>query len=203
MKNFLYYHHCDYRSYVPYSRVSNEIYMRDGLKAAEINKEINRKSKKRNEKRKEEICQQNLAIKDTRKAINGVKGVWAFADLPYVDISDNICYDPFHVFKNVINYIFGYIEGERQFSNRVRLFCRNTSSHPSLKKISNNSENNDSKSSDSKTKKNSGKKKIDKKQNRREKKEIPIWELKAAQIKNLEKMLNSIVLPTGMFCFSD
>ena len=128
LKEYLYYHFGDFRPYVPYSRISNATYIEDGKKAEELNE----KSKSR--KRKNDLNKSVLSVNDggTTKSINGVKGRWAFATLPYVDIAENLCYDPFHVFKNVITYYFSYILGKRSMSNKVRKFCRNTLCHPSL-----------------------------------------------------------------------
>lgn len=214
LKNFLYYHHCDYRSYVPYNRVSNDTYKKDGLAAAIKNKNRPAKMKVRTSRNEsDEICHIKLAIKDKRKSVNGVKGVWAFADLPYVDISENICYDPFHAFKNVIHYIFDYIEGERNFSNNVRLFCRKTCCHPSIHNISKESKTNETsnsnrngtndkvagKKSNSNSSKKKNSKKKDKEKDNKKKENPPIWELSPSQIKELEnKFLSTIILPTGI-----
>jgi hypothetical protein len=129
LQTFLYYHHCDYRRCIPYKRITNAEYLRDGCIAKDLNKKRNQR---KNEK--ESNIQKPLSIqeKGTVKSVNGVKGIWAFASLPYCDICENICYDPFHVFKNVIFYIFSYLLGKRIMSLQVRNFCRNTLSHPSL-----------------------------------------------------------------------
>lgn len=114
LKQYLYYHHCDYRSYTPYKRVSNEIFVKDGIKASNANK---------------------LRTAAKKVSVNGVKDVWAFAKLPYVDVSENICYDPFHVMLNVVTYIYKYLLGKRGIGVESRRFCHSTSSHPCLYKL--------------------------------------------------------------------
>lgn len=129
-KTCLYYQHCDYRPFVEYKRISNDKYIEDGNKAILANKST---AKKR--KQDEYLYEHNtLSIKDkgTVKNVNGVKGIWPFASLSYCDICENICYDPFHVFKCIIVYYFQFITGKRTIGDRVKKFCRKTLSHPSL-----------------------------------------------------------------------
>lgn len=129
LKNYLYYQNCDYRWYIPYKRVTNETYLRDGYIAEKENEEYRKKRRRLNKLDK----QNALSVEDNNvKSVNGIKGVWAFGTLPYVDVSLNICYDPFHVFSNVITYYFSYITGKRTMQTNVRLFCQNTLSHPCL-----------------------------------------------------------------------
>lgn len=126
LKSRLYYHHCDFRPYKVYARTKNFKYIEDG-RAAEMAKS----TRKRKLEESNKHIQGTLSIKENdSRNVNGVKGVWPFAKLPYVDMSENICYDPFHVFKNVIVYYFHYLFGKRKISPKVKDFCYKTLSHP-------------------------------------------------------------------------
>ena len=126
----LYFHHMDFRAVVEYQRISNNTYIEDGKKAIQANKL--RKEKKARKRKHENVVEHNtLSIKeDTDNHVNGVKGVWPFASLLYCDICENICYDPFHVFKNIIAYYLAFLLGKRTISDRVKNFCYKTLSHP-------------------------------------------------------------------------
>jgi len=129
LKDYLYYHHCDLRPYVPYRRISNDQFLEDAKRAHEENsKPVNRKRKTHKSKKNA------LSIKDRskEKSVNGVKGIWAFAVLAYVNISRSLSYDSFHTFKNIITYLLHLITGKRTMKPIVRTFCKNTASHPSL-----------------------------------------------------------------------
>lgn len=167
LRQFLFYHHCDYRSYVPYERVSNKIYVKDGKLAA-----VKRLSNPRN---RNEYSHGTLSVKKKGKVVNvnGVKDVWAFDKLPYVDVSENVCYDPFHVFNNIITYTFKYLTGQRKINHKAKAFCRNTLCHPKVYQ---------SFSSADKIKE--------------------IWQLTEAQTKEIEeKFLQKVILPLGKLMF--
>jgi hypothetical protein len=99
----LYFHHSDFRKYEPYSRVSNEKYLSDAIEAFA-----------------------------TGKTKNGTKKPWIFANVPYIRIEESVCFDPFHVFENIIDYTISRLKNERKINYSTRLFCRKTHSHPSL-----------------------------------------------------------------------
>lgn len=168
LKKFLFYHHCDYRSYVPYERVNNETYIKDGKSAAAQQALVNERNR--------EFSNSTLSVKKKGKVINvnGVKDIWAFSNLSYVDVSENVCYDPFHVFCNIINYILKYLTGERKINDKAKDFCRNTLCHP---RVYNSSSSGD--------------------------KVKEIWELTEAETKEIEeKFLKKVILPLGNLTFS-
>lgn len=104
-KPFLYYHHADYRKKVEYKRVTNNEYIEAG-------KQVKSDSKLHH--------------------IKGVKDVWAFAKLSYIDIARCICYDPFHVILNFVKSLFEFLLGKRVIQPNIRKFCMQTQSHPEL-----------------------------------------------------------------------
>jgi hypothetical protein len=124
-KKYLCYHHLDLRPFIEYKRITNAQYIDDGSRALLANKSTRKR-------KTHELEANTLSIKCNEKSVNGVKGIWPFAFLPYCCICENICYDPFHVFKNIIVYLFLYITGKRKMSAAVKHFCLNTLSHPSV-----------------------------------------------------------------------
>lgn len=164
LKAFLFFHHCDFRSFFKYERVSNKTYIKDGKSAAAQQSLVNQRSR--------EYRHSTLAIRKKGKVVNvnGVKDVWAFAQLPYVDVSENVCYDPFHVFNNIITYVFKYLTGQRKINVKAKEFCRKTLCHPRVY--------NSVSTKDNKTKE--------------------IWQLTEAQMKDIEeKFLKALILPLG------
>lgn len=123
-RKYLFYHHCDYREYVPYSRVSNEQYIEDGRVAAYLNAG------------KESTADFHfgaLSVKSkNEKESNGVKKCWPYAKLPYARIEDNVPYDPFHSIKNCVVHLMNRLMGKKTISTVSMVFCKNTLSHPYL-----------------------------------------------------------------------
>lgn len=102
-RDYLFYHHCDFRPYHPYKRVCNEEYRSYGVKAIE-----------------------------NRKPYRGSKGVWIFEHLPYAKVEENICYDPFHCLYDIAKNLLTFINGSRAVSRSTIMYCKVTKCHPSL-----------------------------------------------------------------------
>jgi len=104
-KNDLWYHNCDYRPKQRFERKSNQEYVENGKEAI-----------KRGE------------------PYNGVKGVWAMAELPYVNIENQLCWGPFHSLMNVASNIIENWKGERIHSKTKDIidYCKLTGTHPML-----------------------------------------------------------------------
>jgi hypothetical protein len=104
-QNDLWYHNCDYRPKQRFERKSNREYIENG----------------------------NEAIK-RNKPYNGVKGVWAMAELPYANIENQLCWGPFHSLMNVASNIIDNWKGERINSKTIDIinYCKLTGTHPML-----------------------------------------------------------------------
>lgn len=166
-KPFLYYHHADYRKQVEFKRVSNSDYKRDGKLAMES---------------------------DT--VVHGVKSLWPFAALDYVDISRCICYDPFHVLLNFVRNLFELLLGKREITTMVRKFCMNTNSHPELWEFLYHEDISSESNSESKMPISNKKRK---KKSSNEEKYPPIWSLKKSQYENIERIyFNSVLVAVGV-----
>jgi hypothetical protein len=113
----LYYPHCNYKQYKKYSRVSNQQYLNDGISYLE--------------------GQQALAAHP--KHVNGVRGLWPFARLPYTDISIMVCWDPFHVIANIAKNILQCLTRERAnvAESNTRQYCKQLGVHPAYHPLSN------------------------------------------------------------------
>jgi hypothetical protein len=104
-RSFLYYHHLDYRKFVPYQRETHENIMNDGFKAEQL-------------------------VRKSDKHIHGVKRRWYFYAINYIRIDRGISYDPFHVLANNVKYVFMLMLGLRTMKESTIEFCKNTNSHP-------------------------------------------------------------------------
>jgi len=104
-ENDLWYHNCDYRPKQRFERKSNREYVENG----------------------------NEAIK-RNKPYNGVKGVWAMAELSYANIENQLCWGPFHSLMNVASNIIDNWKGERIHSKTKDIidYCKLTGTHPML-----------------------------------------------------------------------
>lgn len=140
---YLYYHNCDYREKIEYSRVSNDLYLKDGIEASEIKDKIKAKIKNKQQNNNNNINNDflhpkaKLAAKKKKEDevhVNGVKRPWIFSLLNYMNIAANICFDPFHVLKNIVNYLFSMLFGRSKVRSSTVKFCKNTASHPTLVK---------------------------------------------------------------------
>ena len=127
---FLYYHHADYRPYTAYSRVSNEVYLNDGVEAEQFSEARRKKQqKKRARSALQDRDSNNLADK------NGVLGIWDFARLSYSDVETQICWDFFHAAKGVlVDFLNLLCNDGRQYTNnsKVKELAVQTRSHPFL-----------------------------------------------------------------------
>jgi hypothetical protein len=85
LKDSIYYRFQDFRDEVKYNRKTNEFYLYNG-NLAKLNKNIT----------------------------NGVKGVWYFSSLYYVNIETDICWDAMHVFKNWGDYLLSLLLGKKK-----------------------------------------------------------------------------------------
>jgi hypothetical protein len=102
----LYYHHCDYRKTIQHNRKPNKDYV-DSANEFFVKR-----------------------ISDpTIKHINGVKGIWPFSKLSYIDLPNNINWDPFHAIVNCSKYLIQCMKGER-INAKVAEYCRFTKTHP-------------------------------------------------------------------------
>jgi len=114
-ENDLWYHNCDYRPKQNCERKKNKDYIESGKKAKELN--LARKTKK--------------VI-----AVNGVKDVWAMADLEYTDVEEQLCWGPLHALMNVADNIIKNWKGERikRTSYDIINYCKASGTHPMLYK---------------------------------------------------------------------
>lgn len=195
-EKYLYYHHCDYRKQKLYKRVSNDTYINNGILACAnrenfiANKQIN--STKQNT---DELLIANAKLSVPKKKeddihVNGVKKPWIFSLLAYVCYETNICYDPFHVLKNMIAYLFCMLFGRSKLRPSTVQFCKKTASHPTLKK-----------SKEEAKKKTNTKSFLVDDQNAIPAKKIEvwrgIWELNNPMSKKVEIYLQNVLLPSG------
>jgi hypothetical protein len=150
---------------VAYSRVSNKDYVEDGLSYL-----IYRKS---------QVSDKNIKTNPVR----GVKGLWPFAHLPYIDVSKMICWDPFHVVSNISKYILALLKGDRANKSNVANHCLLQGCHPSIHGLSNDDSKEDNSDSN--------------KQRKVSKTTCPIWVLSNRDQKQAEEYINCILVPTG------
>jgi hypothetical protein len=67
-----------------------------------------------------------------KKPVNGVKGEWNEAKLPYLKFEENINYDPFHTITLLSTYTLKHWKGQRINSDKIKNFCVKNSFHPSV-----------------------------------------------------------------------
>jgi hypothetical protein len=113
-RNYLFYHHADFRQRETHSRVTNLEFLRDAIFAHIANNE------KLNNDDKPDVD------------VNGVYGVWLFALLRYTEVDKMICWDPFHALKNILKYLLELLVNSRRISGKCRKFCKETRCHPLL-----------------------------------------------------------------------
>ena len=105
-ENDLWYHHCDYRDNVEHKRKTNQMYKNN---ASLLLLKENKK----------------------RKHMNGVKSLWNEAELPNVDVENDLNWDPFHVLNNIMHSLFDHWKGKR-LKTQVMDFCKSINTHTSL-----------------------------------------------------------------------
>jgi hypothetical protein len=197
LTKYLYYHNCDYREQVVYRRVSNELYLKDGIeasnkryaKAAKLN---NAKTNNKSDNDELFVTTAKLAVrkkKEDEEHVNGVKRPWIYSLLCYVNITRNTCFDPFHVLKNIIHYILCMLFGRLKLRPSTVVFCKNTESHPTLKKSREDAKSKPNKSNTSNADDKIPAKKIEVWRG--------IWELSSTMLKKLEIYLQNAQLPSG------
>ncbi len=102
-KERLYFHHANYRPYITYKRVRDEVYRADAV--------------------------QSIA---RGQQVNSVNGFWPFAGLAYSRIEETLSYDGFHVLMGIANYTLQTLLGLRKVSQATRKYCQSTNSHPEI-----------------------------------------------------------------------
>jgi hypothetical protein len=175
--NQLFFPHCNYRPYMPLKRVTNYTYVKDGLIFL-----LNRKTQIE--------ANPTTKIKSIKTdPVDGVKGLWPFAHLPYSDVSQMICWDPFHVFTNISKNILGCLKGDRANSLKIAKYCMMQGCHPSLHGLCNNNSNHQEDNMDNSNKPTSSRKVS--------KPTTPVWVLSKGEQRQAEEYINCIVVPTG------
>jgi hypothetical protein len=197
---YLYYHTCDYREQLLYERISNDLYIKDGIKASKLKDNMKNKANNNNNNNNNNAyefltAKAKLAIvrkKEDEIHINGVKKPWIFALLVYSCIAENICYDPFHVLKNIVTYLFSMIFGRTKVRSSTVQFCNNTASHPTIMI---------KKEKKKKKKKGSKQKQTIIIDNNDDPQQINvwrgIWQLSIPMLKKLEIYLQNVLIPSG------
>lgn len=103
LREYLFYHHCDYRPFHPYKRVTDSEYRSYG----------------------------HIAIAQG-SPYRGSKGVWKFEHLPYAKVDENVIYDPFHTLMNISTYTLKLLLSKRPTNTSCIQYCKTTHCHPSL-----------------------------------------------------------------------
>jgi hypothetical protein len=107
--DYLQFVHCDLRQPILIERKSNQQYLTDGGEANRLNE--GRKTIKKH-------------------VVNGVKGLWEFYKLNYVDVKSDICFDPFHVMMDIAKHLLQLLK--TVISSKVQTFCLQNCIHPYL-----------------------------------------------------------------------
>jgi len=114
-QNDLWFHNCDYRAKVGYTRKTNDEYLQFGSDA---------RLKLKN----------NPKLSKNDRAVNGVHDNWAMSELPYCDVETDLCWGPFHSMCNVALNIIDNWKNERITSKTIDIieYCKATGTHPDL-----------------------------------------------------------------------
>ena len=107
---YLYYVHQDFRPQILHKRSTNKEYFEKALQ---------------------------YFLQNHPNPLDGVRGLYAFAQLAYANIAKHLCWDPFHVFMNIAKHIILLWKGERATSNTVRQYCFDHHLHPSMYNVEN------------------------------------------------------------------
>jgi hypothetical protein len=122
-REYLQFVHCDLRKQMSNTRISNDQYVTNGLQAEELNR--NKKVKK---------------VYD----VGGVKGLWPFYKLNYVDYKTDINFDPFHVFMDYAKLLMELLSNN--VCPKTEQFCMQNNTHsflwPKIEVVVENKKNN-------------------------------------------------------------
>ena len=187
-QEYLYYHYCDYRQPKTLQRVDNNLYFYDNLMRFHETK--------------------------TQKQFRGIKGVWPYWRLPYASIANDVCFCPFHTYKNIAYNVINNFKGTRCNSTKIKEYCEFCGFHSSLvtttpkddkkKKYNDvssdeeetNTSDDDSDEFDDNSKKQ--KKKQSKTTNKPQQKDKPVWVLSNVCMGMIDTWLEAIMLPMGI-----
>lgn len=139
---YCFYHCGDLRDPKQFVRIDNTAHLKAAITAFQTN---TNKIKLVWERRRANPGQPNNMPQ--KVAINGIKGLHKFARLPDFDIEDSIEWDTFHIIGNIMRDIIQLLKGEKGCSEKIRMYCQSTGTHPTLWSSANipaNSKNNKS-----------------------------------------------------------
>jgi hypothetical protein len=94
LKTILHYRHYDFREYEPYKRYPYKNHMEDAMRAEELNAESDKKTKR------------------SSKGVNGIKGMWPFANYSIADISKHSGPPAIHAITGCVRMLLDIIVGE-------------------------------------------------------------------------------------------